>query len=113
MSAIAVIPMSELKSHTEVRCAVRFPLHLAVQLVSGDHMYAAVTENISANGILFQLDQPIAVNSQVEFALRMPATALGTPADVMMYCIGRIVRTYSADGMSHAAAVIDEYKFSQ
>ena len=111
MGVIPTMPIPVLDAHTELRCAVRFPLHLAVQLVSEDRQYAAVTENISANGILFHLDEPIPEDSQAEFALRMPASALGAASDVMMYCVGRIIRCYSASGKFHAAVVIDEYRF--
>jgi hypothetical protein len=113
MGVIPTMPIPVLNAHTELRCAVRFPLHLAVRLVSEDRQYAAVTENISANGILFQLDEPVPEDSQAEFALRMPASALGAASDVMMYCVGRIIRCYSASSKFHAAVVIDEYRFQR
>jgi hypothetical protein len=113
MSVTPMMPIPVLSAHTELRCAVRFPLHLTVQLVSEDRQYAAVTENISANGILFHLDEPIPEDSQAEFALRMPASALGAASDVMMYGVGRIIRRSSASGKFHAAVVIDEYRFQQ
>ena len=107
------MPIPTLNAHTELRCAVRFPLHLAVQLISEDRQYPAVTENISASGILFHLEEPIPEESQAEFALRIPASALGAAFDVMMYCVGRIIRCYSASSKFHVAVVIDEYRFQR
>lgn len=37
----------------QVRTAVRFPMKLALQLTTPDGNIDAITENISANGILF------------------------------------------------------------
>jgi PilZ domain len=113
MGVIPMMPIPMLNAPTELRCAVRFPLHLAVQLVAGDRQYAAVTENISANGILFHLGGPFPAHLQAEFALRMPASALGAASDVMMYGVGKIIRRYSASGKFHAAVVIDEYRLQR
>src|ERR1035441_6131248 len=43
----------------EVRCAVRFPLALPVVLTSGSDEIAAVTRNVSASGVVFELDSQI------------------------------------------------------
>lgn len=104
---------AETQKPTEVRCAVRFPLHLPVRLITGSGEHDAVTENISANGVLFHLQTPLEVNSTFEFTVKMPAAALGTPTDVVVHCSGRVVRSYAQPPDAYAAAVIDEYRFGQ
>jgi putative lipoic acid-binding regulatory protein len=46
------------------------------------------------------------VNSRIEFTIKMPAEVMGTPEDVLIQCIGRVVR-HGEEGQ--AAAIIDEY----
>jgi hypothetical protein len=90
----------------QVRTAVRFPMKLALQVTTSDGNVDAVTENISANGILFTADKLPQVNSRIEFTIKMPAEVMGTPEDVLIQCIGRVVR-HGEEGQ--AAAIIDEY----
>jgi len=96
-------------SHEGVRGAVRFPLHLDITLSTPQGECKAVTEDVSANGMLFIADQVPAVGTQVEFRLTMPAAVMGSTQDVLLHCIGRIVRHTETDGKLSAAAVIDEY----
>jgi hypothetical protein len=90
-----------------VRTAVRFPLRLSIVLTTADREYAAVTEDVSANGVLFCSDDLPPVGEMVEFKLMMPATIMGGNEDVSLHCKGRIVRHIPEKKM--AAAVIDEY----
>lgn len=90
-----------------VRTAVRFPLHLEIVLTTPTREYAAVTEDVSANGVLFHAEELPAVGETVEFKLMMPATIMGGNEDVALHCKGRIVRHIPDKKM--AAAVIDEY----
>lgn len=92
-----------------VRTAVRFPLHLDVTIFWEKGDFHAVTEDVSANGILFGADDPPPVGSRIEFRLAMPAEIMGASEDVMLHCIGRIVRHQVTGGKSLVAAVIDEY----
>jgi c-di-GMP-binding flagellar brake protein YcgR len=92
-----------------VRGAVRFPLHLDITLSTPQGECKAVTEDVSANGMLFISDQIPAVGTQVEFRIAMPAAVMGSTQDVLLHCIGRIVRHTEKDGKLSAAAVIDEY----
>jgi len=92
-----------------VRTAVRFPLHLEVTLSSVHGECHAVTENVSANGMLFLADDVPDVGTQVKFALKMPAAIMGGQEDVVLHCVGRIVRHTTSEGRPGAAAVIDEY----
>lgn len=96
-------------STDQVRTAVRFPMKLALQVTTGEGTIDAVTENISANGILFTGGKLPAVDSRIEFTITMPAAVMGTPEDVSVHCVGRVVRHSEQDGVSGAAAIIDEY----
>ena len=97
----------------EVRCAVRFPLALPVVLTSGSDEIAAVTRNVSASGVVFELDSPVPSGLEVRFSLRMPGAILGTPHDVLVHCQGRVVRCSKNQSNYRAAATIDEYQFAE
>jgi hypothetical protein len=92
-----------------VRAAVRFPLHLELVLFANQREYHAVTEDVSASGVLFVSDELPPLHSPVEFRLTMPASVMGGADDVVLHCTGRIVRHAASDGRRLAAAVIDEY----
>ena len=96
----------------EVRCAVRFPLSLPVVLSAGDQEFTAVTVNVSASGVLFLTDRKMASGLSIGFQLRMPGEILGTRRDVLVHCLGRVVRCYASQTGYHTAATIDEYKFA-
>jgi hypothetical protein len=93
----------------EVRAAVRFPLHLSVVLSTAEREYEAVTVDVSANGVLFAGDELPPKGTQVQFELKMPATVMGGAEDVLLHCVGRIVRRAQTADKTMAAAVIDEY----
>jgi hypothetical protein len=97
----------------EVRCAVRFPLNLPVVLSAGEGEVAARTRNISANGVLFELADPLQERLQIRFSMRMPGAILGTPRDVLVHCVGRVVRCSISQTQHLAAATIDEYQFAE
>ena len=96
----------------EVRCAVRFPLSLPVELSEDQPQDSpAVTRNVSANGVLLELSGPLNVGDELDFNLRMPGSVLGTPQDVLVHCRGRVVRCSISQSHYQAAATIDEYHF--
>jgi PilZ domain len=96
----------------EVRCAVRFPLSLPVELPEDKQQDApAVTRNVSANGVLLELSGPLDIGEELDFHLRMPGSVLGTPQDVLVHCRGRVVRCSISQSHYQAAATIDEYHF--
>jgi len=97
----------------EVRCAVRFPLALPVLLAADGQEVAALTRNVSASGVMFELDQPLAAGLEIRFSLRMPSAILGTPRDVMVHCLGRVVRCSMGQTTYQAASTIDEYRFAE
>lgn len=92
-----------------VRTAVRFPMKLAIRVQTEDGELDAVTENISANGLLFVSDTLPEVETRIEFTIAMPSAVMGTVNDVTIHCTGRVVRHYLQGGQRKAAAVIDEY----
>jgi PilZ domain len=100
----------------ELRAAVRFPLCVPITICTEGGDLPAVTENISANGVLFSLATSLVVGSIVSFTIKMPAEAMGTPTDVVLHCTGRVVRctpdVNSDVKTTHVAAVIDKYHFS-
>jgi hypothetical protein len=92
-----------------LRTAVRFPMKLSLKLETSEGVRDAITDNISANGILFTgLDLP-GVDSRIEFTIRMPGAILGTQEDVSVHCVGRVVRHEQHGDELRAAAIIDEY----
>ena len=114
----SALPLSSAGSHPasqrqEVRCAVRFPLALPVMLSSGKGEIAAVTRNVSASGVVFELDSAVQPGLEIRFSLRMPGAVLGTPHDVLVHCQGRVVRCSRNQSNYLAAATIDEYQFAE
>lgn len=94
---------------TPLRTAVRFPVHLAVNLRAADESYQAMTEDISANGLLFTGERLPTVDSVIEFTINMPSAVMGSETDVEVHCLGRVVRHERQGDIEQAAAVIDEY----
>lgn len=92
-----------------VRTAVRFPLRLEIMISTPERDYHAVTEDVSANGVLFACGEVPDVGTPVTFKIKMPATVIGGHEDVLLHCIGRIVRHQRTNTKNMAAAVIDEY----
>jgi hypothetical protein len=104
------LPTSTRLTKTDpVRTAVRFPLHLDIVVSTEEGEFHAVTEDVSANGVLFAAEEVPPVGARVEFRLKMPAAIMGGTEDVMLHCIGRIVRHKRTPEKNMAAAVIDEY----
>jgi len=101
----------QLAQGQEVRCAVRFPLNLPVVVSAGSSEYAATTNNVSASGVLFEMNSPLRVGEGISFSLRMPGPVLGTMHDVLVHCHGRVVRCSMSQSQSQVAATIDEYQF--
>ena len=98
----------------ELRSSVRFPIKLPIAVnTEQESHHSAETTDISAGGVLFYIDAEVAVGSSINFSIAMPASVLGTPDDVMVRCVGRVIRCSDEDGRKAIAAVIDEYKFER
>lgn len=110
-SGLMVLPGGLASAPQEVRCAVRFPLSLPVVVHSGRHQHTALTRNVSASGVLFEMPRALGVGEGIRFSLRMPGTVLGTPHDVLVDCRGRVVRCSKSHAQSQVAATIDDYRF--
>ena len=110
LSSAAPQPASQ---RQEVRCAVRFPLALPVMLATDKGEIAAITRNVSASGVVFELDSPVKAGMEIRFSLRMPGEVLGTPHDVLVNCQGRVVRCSRNQSNYLAASTIDEYQFAE
>ena len=111
----------------EARTGKRFPLELPIKIhgKSGDD--SATTGNMSAAGVYIMADLDLAVGSNIEFDITLPAKVLGTPGDVEVHCTGRVVRKDAGGAAAAAGAnsnstskrkkkngvacVIDQYKF--
>lgn len=96
-----------------MRSAVRFPLRLPVEVTTDDQPLQAMTQDISAGGVLLSLDAEVSIGSGIEFSISMPAEILGTGTDVKVHCVGRVVRSFCEEGRRAVAAVIDEYSFER
>ena len=84
-------------------------MKLTIHIGTADGVLEAVTENISANGLLFVGDRLPEVDSKIEFTINMPSSVMGSEKDVTIHCFGRVVRHQSNGDEMKAAAVIDEY----
>ena len=101
------------RRYPDMQSAVRFPIKLPVSVKSKSGASAAETQNISANGVLFQVDSEMPVGSLVDFTISLPADVVGAEADVQLDCRGRVVRNYEEDGRRGVGVVIDEYRFER
>jgi len=99
----------------ELRSAVRFPIRLpiAVKYSDAKGQQTSETADISAGGVMFHAEREIAIGSQISFRIAMPSSVLGTPTDVMVSCVGHVVRCTDERGKKSVAAVIDEYSFER
>jgi PilZ domain len=94
-----------------MRSSVRFPLHLPLAVRAESREQYTETSDISSNGVLFQADFGVQVGSTIEFTINMPAEIVGAAKDVVVNCVGRVVRCSPHGDRCDVAAVIDEYKF--
>jgi len=99
--------------YSEMQSAMRFPVKLPVSVQAGSNQCAAQTSNISANGVLFEVDVDMPVGSPVEFTISMPAEIVGAHSDVQVRCRGRVVRCMIEGDHRSVGAVIDEYSFER
>ena len=97
----------------EMQSAPRFPIHLAASVKSQGSAFSAETENISANGVLFAMDNDVPVGSMVDFTILLPADVLGARQNVQIDCRGRVVRSFEDRGRRGVGVVIDEYHFER
>jgi hypothetical protein len=100
--------------YPEMQSAVRFPIHLPISVKSKAGESRTETQNISANGVLFQVvDSDMPVGSMIDFTISLPAAIVGAEADVRLDCKGRVVRNFEEAGRHGVGVVIDEYRFDR
>lgn len=104
---------AERKRYTDVQSAARFPVKLPIAVKSDVGMRPAETQNISANGVLFEVDADMPVGSAVDFTISLPADVVGAMEDVRVDCRGRVVRSFEDGGRRGVGVVIDEYRFER
>ncbi|HTS07552.1 MAG TPA: PilZ domain-containing protein [Candidatus Eisenbacteria bacterium] len=101
------------RQYEDLQSAPRFPLHLSASVKSDGAAYSALTENISANGVLFAMERDVPVGSIVDFTIMLPADVLGARQDVQIDCRGRVVRSFEDRGRRGVGVLIDEYHFER
>ena len=93
----------------------RFEIRLpALVKLTGNGFQELLTEtqNVSARGVFFYIDRPVAPGSKVEITLTLPSHITLTEA-VRVRFTARALRIESCNGTSRmgVAAVIEEYEF--
>jgi c-di-GMP-binding flagellar brake protein YcgR len=106
--------MSRVRESEDLRSSTRFPIKLPVEVRAEEaDQLPAETKDISAGGVMFYVEKSMAVGSRIEFNISLPAAVLGTPNDVNVQCVGRVVRCSDEGSRRAVAAVIDEYRFER
>jgi len=106
--------MTRVRESEDQRSATRFPIKLPVAVRAEEAANVqAETKDISAGGVLLYMDAAVEVGSRIEFNISLPASVLGTPSDVNVLCVGRVVRCSEEGARRAIAAVIDEYRFER
>ena len=108
-----VLKVAQPEKTPGVRAAVRFPLHLPVELFVEGATFEARTENVSASGISLVTTAAVKPGKRIRFQLRMPGEEMGTSKDVQIACEGRVVRCTAVSGEYQIAATIDAYTFAE
>jgi|SRR4029077_5865069 len=103
----------EREPYEDMQSAARFPLHLPVSVKSQSGAYSAETQNISANGVLFAMDNDVPVGSLVDFTILLQGDVVGLLKNVQIDCRGRVVRSFEDHGRRGVGVVIDEYHFER
>lgn len=102
------------QAYADMQSAVRFPIKLPVSVRSKSGESHTETQNMSANGVLFQVvDAEMPVGSTVDFTISLPAEIVGAETDVRLDCKGRVVRNFEEAGRHGVGVVIDEYRFDR
>ena len=99
--------------YPDMQSAVRFPIKLPISVKSNAGESRTESENISSNGVLFEVDADMPVGSLVDFTISLPAEVVGAESDVQIDCRGRVVRSSEEGGRRGVGVVIDEYRFER
>jgi len=99
--------------YPDMQSAVRFPIKLPISVKSKAGESHTESENISSNGVLFEVDADMPVGSLVDFTISLPAAVVGADSDVQIDCRGRVVRSSQDGSRRGVGVVIDEYRFDR
>jgi hypothetical protein len=99
--------------YPDMQSAMRFPIKLPISVKSQGGESRTESQNISANGVLFEMDSDMPIGSLVDFTISLPAEIVGANADVKLDCKGRVVRSSEDGSRRGVAVVIDEYHFGR
>jgi hypothetical protein len=99
--------------YPDMQSAVRFPIKLPISVKSKAGERRTESENISSNGVLFEVDVDMPLGSIVDFTISLPAEIVGAETDVQIDCRGRVVRSSEEGGRRGVGVVIDEYRFER
>jgi hypothetical protein len=99
--------------YPDMQSAMRFPIKLPIAVKSQSGESRTESQNISANGVLFEMDSDMPIGSMVDFTISLPAQIVGADADVQLDCRGRVVRSSDDGGRRGVGVVIDEYRFER
>lgn len=105
------VEVQQAEKRSTRRFALRLPVSVNYEGNTGPAM-SAQTRDVSARGICFYLESPLAAGSQIEFTLTLPPEITLTES-IRVRCKGKVVRVDSnvAESKVPVAAVIDEYEF--
>ena len=106
-----VVEVQQAEKRATRRFALRLPVSVNFNGNTGPEM-SAQTRDVSARGICFYLEAPLATGSDIEFTLTLPPEITLTES-IRVRCKGKVVRVEPglADSKVPVAAVIDEYEF--
>jgi hypothetical protein len=95
----------------ELRTSVRFPVRMPVKIQTDTGRENAETVNVSASGVLLAFSRALDAGSSIEIEMIMPSNTMGTSQDVVVYCHGRVIRSYrKSPTLVEVATVIDTYQ---
>jgi hypothetical protein len=112
-ASLAPIAKPRRVRYSDMQSAARFPIKLPISVKSETGARITETQNISANGVLFEMDSALPVGSSVDFTISLPAEVVGSDTDVRVDCRGRVVRSSEDAGRRGVGVVIDEYRFER
>src|ERR1051326_7896968 len=112
---LGVSPMVVEVQQAEKRATRRFALRLPVSVNYNGNagpVLSAQTRDVSARGICFYVETPLAIGSEIDFTLTLPPEITLTES-IRVRCKGKVVRVENnlADAKIPVAAVIDECEF--
>lgn len=93
----------------ENRKSQRFELRLPFKVIRSGHHFSNAqghTLNMSSNGVLFEMNQPLPVGEIIEYAITLP-TGQEPDEDVRLRCMGKVIRSHQ----NFAAATMERYEF--